>query len=96
MVDWDELYEGGVGSQHLVELYTESTPIEVMDVTIPEVDSYGYSYEEGGISLVFKNLNTEKFYKKSGYQSSYSDVRHWDGALVEVFPKTRIVYDFKE
>lgn len=93
--DWNAAYYKGVGTtidiRPVAVVADEATVVEVVN---RESDSFGEYYEgDGEISLVFRV--GDRYFRKTGYQSSYGEDRSWDGEIVEVFPETRTITAFK-
>lgn len=83
--EWDRLFQG---NNIKVTPEYDSTTAEFVEAKHREKDHYGdYIQDEGEIHVIFKV--GDRYFKKTGYQSSYGDDRDWDGYVTEVFPQTK-------
>lgn len=92
--DWDSLSWRGEGKTFKVnELGPEQTAVCVEFNSRP-VDHYDEPIQgEDECSIIFKV--GDRYFKKTGHQSSYDEVYAWTGPVVEVFPEEKTVLTFR-
>ena len=85
--NWEALFRSARGIKHTV--YPTNDPYEAEVVVRQEATDEGDGGTYGEVYLVFKvtdNDGKDRFFKKTGYETSYGDdERVWDGEVVEVF-----------
>jgi hypothetical protein len=93
--NWETLFSARLGTKHKV--YPTYDPQEAEVVVRQGATDEGDGGTYGECYLVFKVTDSdgnERFFKKTGYETSYGDdERVWDGEVIEVFPKTKVVYE---
>lgn len=90
--NWDYLFERGSGTVVPTSVKLDAVVVEKED---RPRDHYGdYMQDENECWMIFKVVENgkERFFKKTGTQSSYGDERDWSwGTTTEVFPKTKTI-----
>lgn len=91
--NWDRLFEYDKGTVVPTSVKLDAI---VVDKGNRPTDHYGeYMQGEDECWMIFKVIEPsgkERFFKKTGTQSSYGDERDWSwGTTTEVFPKTKTI-----
>ena len=89
--NWDHL---SAGRSIQVAPLNETVQAEYVSFKDRDKDSYGDYYQgDDTVYVIFKV--GDRFFKKIGYKSSYSEQMTWDGECIEVFPKTKTIQVFE-
>lgn len=92
--DWDKMFDAGVGSTHNVSPLSNTVQAKVVEVHSRNRDPYGEAYQDDDEPYIIFEVDG-RFFKKTGYESSYSeDDRSWEGDVTEVFGTTKTVTVF--
>jgi hypothetical protein len=88
------VYEGVASTHKVKPLPVTEDTATVVEVVRRARDSYGEGYEgEGSGYLIFQVGN--RYFKKTFYESSYSDeITFWDNDVEEVFGQVKTVMTF--
>lgn len=92
--DWDELFDGGVGSTHKVTPLSTTVDCEVLEIHARPRDRWGEAEQgEDECYIIFRV--GDRFFKKTGFESSYDEDRSWNGDVTEVFGSTKTITIFE-
>lgn len=92
--NWNDMFDSGAGSKHKVVPSNVSDEAEVLEVKGRYRDPYGEALQGDEECYIIFRVG-ERFFKKTGWESSYGDEdRHWDGPVTEVFGSTKTITVF--
>lgn len=92
--NWTEMFEAGIGSKHSVAPLDNTVEATVVDVKGRLRDPHGEAFEgDDECHIVFQV--GDRFFMKTGSESSYEEEFDWDGPITEVFGETKTVTIFK-
>lgn len=91
--NWDRLYEAGAGTVHKVAPVDQSLNATILEVRSRPKDPEGEAYQYDDECYIIFQVG-DRFFKKTGTESSYDEERYWDGPVVEVFGTTKTVTVF--
>lgn len=92
--NWQELFDGGLGSTHDVVPQATGTTAKVVEVKSRAFnEGYGeYVQGDDEVHVIFEVDG--RFFKKTGTMDSYDEKFSWDGPVTEVYGHTKTVTVF--
>lgn len=92
--EWDRLDYRPAGTKFKVNELGPVVEAELVEFSHREKDRWNEPIQgEDECHIIFKV--GDRYFKKTGYESSYDEVISWNGEVIEVFPETKTVYEFR-
>jgi len=93
--NWTEMFEGGIGSKHSVAPLDNTVEATVVEIKGRERDPFnGEGYQGYDECYIIFQVG-DRFFMKTGSESSYEEEFDWDGPVTEVFGEAKTVTIFK-
>jgi hypothetical protein len=92
--DWESLRPASVGRKFKVNELGPTVDAELIEFNTRPLDYSGEPIQgEDECSLIFRV--GDRYFRKTGYQSSYYEEFKWNGDVTEVFPEEKVVMTFR-
>lgn len=92
--DWNSLAWGSPGRKFKVNELGPVVEAELVEFQNRPKDRWDEPIQgEDECHIIFKV--GDRYFKKTGHESSYDEVISWNGDVVEVFAETKTVYEFR-